>query len=322
VGARRPVEADTVSRRFGEVVALHELSFQVGDGELFGVVGPDGAGKTTLLRILAGILPPTDGDVRVLGWSMVSASEGPKSQLAYMPQRFGLYEDLTVDENLSFYADLYRVPRSERPARLERLFHFSGLGPFRGRLAGNLSGGMKQKLALSCCLIHEPTLLLLDEPTFGVDPVSRRELWLILHEMVARGVTLVVSTSYLDEAERCDRVLLLNEGRLMEMDTPGRLVATLPGVLVEVRVAEPRRARDLLRRLGEVEGATLFGENLRVVLSSVEGWDAAEVALIEAGLELHQVRRIEPSLEDVFTHRMAGRGGAQASASIGASGHE
>ncbi|HSL85264.1 MAG TPA: ABC transporter ATP-binding protein, partial [Thermoanaerobaculia bacterium] len=200
-----------------------DLSFEVEEGELFGLVGPDGAGKTTTLRMLAGVLRPSAGDATVAGVSMARQPERAKPRIAYMSQRFGLYADLTVSENLQFYADLYRVPRAERAERLERLFGFSGLGPFRDRLAGRLSGGMKQKLGLSCALVHRPEVLLLDEPTFGVDPVSRRELWLIVHGMVAEGVTDVVSNAYLDEAERFDRLALLHQGRLLALDTPRAL---------------------------------------------------------------------------------------------------
>jgi ABC-2 type transport system ATP-binding protein len=189
------IQVHALTRRFGELTAVDRLSFEVRKGELFGLVGPDGAGKTTTLRMLAGVLRPTEGDATLAGLSVARNPEAVKHRLAYMSQRFGLYADLTVLENLSFYADLYRVPRSERPARLERLFQFSNLAPFKDRLAGKLSGGMKQKLGLSCALIHQPEILLLDEPTFGVDPVSRRELWLIVHEMVAEGVTAVVSTA-------------------------------------------------------------------------------------------------------------------------------
>ena len=206
------VTVDGLTRRFGAFTALDALSFQVAAGELFGIVGPDGAGKTTTLRVLAGVLPPTAGDATVVGTSVSRDPEGVKHHIAYMSQRFGLYGDLTVRENIEFYADLYGVPRRERPRRLERLYAFSQLGQFEGRLAANLSGGMKQKLSLSCALVHEPEVLLLDEPTFGVDPISRRELWLIVHEMVAGGMTAVVSTAYLDEAERCDRVALLHKG--------------------------------------------------------------------------------------------------------------
>ena len=222
-------------RQYGPVTAVAGLDLAVGHGELFGVVGPDGAGKTTLLRMLAGVLRPTAGDALIDGVSVARDPERVKHHLAYMSQRFGLYADLTVAENIAFYADLYRVPKAERPARLEQLYAFSGLGPFTGRLAGALSGGMKQKLSLCCALIHRPPLLLLDEPTFGVDPISRRDLWLIIHGMVARGTTVIASTAYLDEAERCDRVLLLHEGRAIGLDTPEGLQGGRP--LEEVFIA-------------------------------------------------------------------------------------
>ncbi len=235
-----------LGRRFGEVRAIEGVSFEVRAGELFGVVGPDGAGKTTLLRMLAGVLRPDAGDARLHGVSVVRDPEAVKHEIAYMPQRFGLYTDLTVMENLDFYADLYGVPAAERRERGERLFHFSNLGPFKDRLAGALSGGMRQKLALSCALIHMPKILLLDEPTFGVDPISRRDLWLIVHEMVEEGVTAVVSTAYLDEAERFDRVALLHRGRLLALDAPARLQPSLAGEMLVVEVESARAARELL----------------------------------------------------------------------------
>jgi ABC-2 type transport system ATP-binding protein len=228
------VAVDGLTRRFGAVTALDALSFDVAPGELFGIVGPDGAGKTTTLRVLAGVLPPTAGDATVAGASVARDPERVKRHIAYMSQRFGLYGDLTVRENIDFYADLYGVPRRDRARRLERLYAFSQLGQFEGRLAAALSGGMKQKLSLCCALVHEPEVLLLDEPTFGVDPISRRELWLVVHEMVAGGMTAVVSTAYLDEAERCDRVALLHQGRLAALDAPAALQARLAG-----RVADP-----------------------------------------------------------------------------------
>jgi ABC-2 type transport system ATP-binding protein len=217
------IRAESLTRRFGATIGVDAISFDVHAGELFGIVGPDGAGKTTTMRMLAGVLPPTSGDAHVNGVSVARDPEGVKVHIAYMSQRFGLYEDLTVAENIAFYADLYRVPRSERDVRLQRLYAFSNLGDFKHRLAGKLSGGMKQKLSLCCALVHHPRILLLDEPTFGVDPISRRDLWLILHEMVAEGMTVVVTTSYLDEAERCDRVALLHAGRIIALDEPEAL---------------------------------------------------------------------------------------------------
>jgi ABC-2 type transport system ATP-binding protein len=213
-----------LTRRFGALTAVDTLTLDVPPGTLFGLVGPDGAGKTTTLRMLAGILRPSAGDALVGGVSVARDPEGVKPHIAYMSQRFGLYADLTVRENLEFYADLYAVPAAERPARLERLFRFSRLGPFQDRPAGKLSGGMRQKLALSCALIHHPQILLLDEPTFGVDPISRRELWAIVRDMVAEGMTVLVATSTREEADRCDRIALLESGRL----APGERMPAAP----------------------------------------------------------------------------------------------
>lgn len=299
------VAADALGRRFGELTAVDGLSFEVRRGELFGLVGPDGAGKTTTLRMLAGVLPPSAGDARVRGHSVAREPEAVKPHLAYMAQRFGLYEDLTVRENLEFYADLYRVPKRERPARLQRLYHFSRLAEFQHRLAGALSGGMKQKLSLSCALVHHPELLLLDEPTFGVDPISRRDLWLIVHQMVAEGVTVIVSTSYLDEAERCDRVALLHQGRLLALDAPERLQRALPGTLLALTAADPRAARDALRAQPGVRRASLFGETLHVLLHPGVPAAAVRDALAAVGVEVHTLAPFAPSLEDVFLDLVA-----------------
>jgi ABC-2 type transport system ATP-binding protein len=293
------VEIDRLRRTFGSLVAVDDLTLRVQTGSLFGIVGPDGAGKTTTMRMLAGVLRPTSGSARIAGVEVSRDPEGVKPRIAYMAQRFGLYEDLTVAENLDFYADLYRVPTDQRPKRLERLYAFSRLGEFSDRLAGKLSGGMKQKLALSCCLIHQPEVLLLDEPTFGVDPISRRELWLILHEMVREGVTAVVSTSYMDEAERCDRVLMLDRGRSLALDAPAALQGSLSGTLIALRADRPRVARDLLHALPHVRAATLFGDTVHVFL---EHGDASELAsmLRSKGIAVEGARAVEPSLEDVF----------------------
>jgi ABC-2 type transport system ATP-binding protein len=296
-----------LTRRFGDQAAVDELSFDVESGELFGIVGPDGAGKTTTLRMLAGILRPTAGTAFIHGIDVRENPEGVKPHIAYMAQRFGLYEDLTVQENLDFYADLYRVPRAERPARLERLYRFSRLDEFSSRLVGKLSGGMKQKLSLSCCLIHHPDVLLLDEPTFGVDPISRRELWLILHEMVAEGITVVVSTSYLDEAERCERVVLMDRGRALALDRPWVLQASLDGTLISVRSDAPRRTRDALRAMDGVRSAALFGDSVHALLPTGLAPDSVTEAMVAAGLGPRDVEEIDPSLEDVFIHLVGGR---------------
>ena len=299
------VELQQLTRRFNEVVAVDALTLEVRAGELFGIVGPDGAGKTTTLRMLAGVLRPTSGDALVLGLSVAKQAEAVKKDVAYMSQRFGLYEDLTVRENITFYADLYGVPKHERPARLERLYHFSNLGEFEHRLAGNLSGGMKQKLSLCCALIHQPKVLLLDEPTFGVDPISRRELWLILHEMVSEGVTIIVTTSYLDEAERCDRVAMLHEGKLLALDAPAALQARLAGHAVAVRAEPLYGARDAVRHATGIATASLFGDTLHVILRERGDTSAVTAALQQAHVRVDKVEAIEPSLEDVFISLVA-----------------
>lgn len=214
------IKAASLTRKFGDLTAVDNLNFQIEEGEIFGLVGPDGAGKTTTIRLLTGILEPTAGDAWVCEKHIVKQSEALKENIAYMSQRFGLYEDLTVMENIEFYADLYCVPSEQRPARLNRLFEFSGLAPFKKRLARNLSGGMKQKLGLACALIHTPKVLFLDEPTNGVDPVSRRDFWRILYQLLKEKVTILFSTCYLDEAERCKRVGLIHKGRLLRCDVP------------------------------------------------------------------------------------------------------
>jgi len=295
------VEIRDLTRRFGPVTAVDRLTLTIPRGELFGLVGPDGGGKTTTLRMLAGILAPTEGDALVAGHSIRTAPEAVKNRIAYMSQRFGLYGDLTVLENLLFYADLFEVTRKERAPRIERLLGFSNLTPFKGRLADKLSGGMKQKLGLACALIHTPELLLLDEPTNGVDPVSRRDFWRILYEMLKEGVTIAVTTAYLDEAERCNRVGLMHQGRLLALDTPGRVKSLMAGDLIEILVTEAWRAREVLGGVAEAKGVTLFGRRLHVVVEDIaRDLPAVQAALEAAGLDPREARRIVPSLEDVF----------------------
>lgn len=295
------IETRELSRSFGPVTAVDRLSLTVPRGELFGLVGPDGGGKTTTLRMLAGILPPSAGEALVAGHSIRTDPEGLKAEIAYMSQRFGLYGDLTVRENLHFYADLFEVPRRERAARIERLLGFSRLAPFQDRLAEALSGGMKQKLGLACALIHTPALLLLDEPTNGVDPVSRRDFWRILYAMLREGVTILVTTAYLDEAERCNRVGLMHRGRLLALDAPDRIKAAMPGELLEITVADAWGARQALAALPPVRGVTLFGHRLHVAVEeAARDLPAILAALEAAGLEPRDPRRVVPSLEDVF----------------------
>lgn len=293
-------------RTFGATVAVDTLDLAVAEGEIFGLVGPDGAGKTTIMRMLTGILPPTAGTAQVAGFDVHREAEPLKEHIGYMSQRFGLYPDLTVAENIGFYADIYSVPAGERAERTERLLGFSNLTPFKQRLAGNLSGGMKQKLGLACALIHTPRVLFLDEPTNGVDPVSRRDFWRILYQLVRDGVTIFVSTAYLDEAERCNRLALLHQGRLLGVGTPDEVKKMMPGSLLEVRTSEPRRTAALLRE--QLAGVTvgLFGDRVHLVApDAARAGSRARELIAAAGLELLSLRPIEPSLEDVFVAVLA-----------------
>jgi ABC-2 type transport system ATP-binding protein len=294
-------------RVFGGVVAVEALDLEVAEGEIFGLVGPDGAGKTTTMRMLTGILEPSGGSATVAGFDIARDAEKLKDHVGYMSQRFGLYPDLTVMENIAFYADIYGVSPRGRAEKVERLLGFSNLTPFKQRLAGNLSGGMKQKLGLACALIHTPRVLFLDEPTNGVDPVSRRDFWRILYQLVREQVTIFVSTAYLDEAERCNRIALLDRGRLLGIGTPDEVKRLMPGTLLEVRTSAPRRTAALLReKLPEV-GVGLFGDRVHVSTRNGEGVEARVRELVaEAGLSLESVRPIEPSLEDVFVAVLAG----------------
>lgn len=295
------IDIRELSRTFGSVTAVSGLTLAVGRGELFGLVGPDGSGKTTTLRMLAGILTPSAGDATVAGCSLRKEPERLKGAIAYMSQRFGLYGDLTVLENLDFYADLFEVPGAERAARIRRLLEFSGLTPFGRRIADKLSGGMKQKLGLACALIHQPDIVLLDEPTNGVDPVSRRDFWQILYVMLKEGVTILMTTAYLDEAERCNRIGLMYQGRLLTVDTPGAVKGLLHTQLVEIGVSDGWRARQVLVGQAEAHEVTVFGQRLHVALADM-GRDLPAVlgALERAGLAPRDVRPIAPSLEDVF----------------------
>jgi ABC-2 type transport system ATP-binding protein len=302
------VSADRLTRRFGSVTAVDAVSLEVRQGEIFGLLGPDGAGKTTLFRMLSTVLEPTSGTARVAGSDIRTGAEDVKAHIGYMPQAFSLWGDLTVLENLRFIADAYDVPRTSIAPRLDRLLGFSRLGPFRHRRAENLSGGMKQKLALAATLIHEPAILLLDEPTTGVDPISRRQFWQILTELNGQGMTVVVATPYMDEAERCTRVALFHHGRVLAVDTPAGMRARLAGVVIEV-IASPRRtALAAVRALPNVQQATVFGHTLHVVVPDAAQHSVLLRALQEAGVVVERLEVITASLEDVFVSLM-GRSG-------------
>ncbi len=295
------IRAEKLTRVFGANRAVDGLSFEVEAGEIFGLVGPDGAGKTTTMRLLTTILDPTEGEAWVAGHHVASEAAAIQDEIGYMSQKFGLYPDLTVEENIDFYADVYGVSRRERAEKKDRLLAFSNLAPFRTRLADRLSGGMKQKLGLACALIHTPRVLFLDEPTNGVDPVSRRDFWRILYQLVKEGVTIFVSTAYLDEAERCTRVGLINEGRLLACDTPDRVKALMRGTILQVRSPMARHAAALLREALPACTIGLFGDRVHVVTEQVADTERTIRSL--AGPEtfpVEGIREVEPTLEDVF----------------------
>ena len=256
------LEISNLLKKFESIIAIDNLNLKIEKGEMVGLVGPDGAGKTTLMRILSAILLPTSGTARVAGYDIIKEPEKLKERIGYMPQRFGLYEDLTVMENLNFFSDIYQLTREKKEEKYKELFGFSQLEPFKDFLAGNLSGGMKQKLALSCVLLHNPEVLLLDEPTRGVDPISRRDFWGILYEQQKRGMTIFISTSYMDEAERCQRVAFLDKGELIAYDTPLRLKKIMEKALFELSCDKRREARTFLEKVEGVSGVSIFGEKI------------------------------------------------------------
>lgn len=301
--------AQGLSRRFGDLTAVADLTLSVEEGEIFGLVGPDGAGKTTVMRLLTGILEPSAGDGWVAGHHVGHQAETVKENIAYMSQRFGLYADLTVMENIGFYADIYGAARRGRARRVEELLAFSNLTPFKRRQAGKLSGGMKQKLGLACALVHTPKVLFLDEPTNGVDPVSRRDFWRILYQLLREKVTIFVSTAYLDEAERCARVAFMNKGHILAVGTPAEVKELMRGTLIEVLTPDARTAVTILRETIDAQSVGLFGDRIHIVASDPNrAINDAEAALTDAGLQVVSIRASEPSLEDVFVSVLAEEG--------------
>jgi ABC-2 type transport system ATP-binding protein len=300
---------ERLTKTFPNVRAVDHLTIDVRAGEIFGLVGPDGAGKTTTLRMLAGIMPPDAGKVTVAGFDVVRDPEGAKRHLSYMPQRFGLYEDLTVDENIRFYADLFGVRKTERAERSTQLLKAAGMSEFRTRLAGKLSGGMKQKLGLVCALIHRPKVILLDEPTTGVDPVSRRDFWRILYELISEGVAILTSTAYLDEAERCHRVALLHQGRRLFCDTPTNLKARLGKGVLSVTSSDPRRARSQLEHSEGISSLVLTGDGLHVVVDDAgRRIPEFETRLRTASVPFDAIQQVTPTIEDLFIDAVSSSG--------------
>ena len=306
------IRAEHLTKKFGDFAAVDDLSLTVSEGEIFGLVGPDGAGKTTTMRLLTSIMDPTAGEAWVAGAHVVREAETVKERIGYMSQRFGLYPDLTVRENIDFYADVYDVPRKGRKERIDRLLAFGNLGPFRRRLAGNLSGGMKQKLGLACALVHTPKVLFLDEPTNGVDPVSRRDFWRILYQLLRENVAIFISTAYLDEAERANRIGLISHGKLLACGTPEEVKQLMRGTVLEIRCREPRRAVAALREKLPADSVGLFGDRVHVVTGSPESTtDRAAAILSDAGFPVSGIRTVEPSLEDVFVSVLVGEEGGR-----------
>jgi ABC-2 type transport system ATP-binding protein len=293
-----------VGKSFGATRAVRELSLSIERGEMFGLIGPDGAGKTTTIRMVCGLLHADAGSIRVLDMDPVSDHRRLTMSVGYLSQRFSLYGDLSIDENIAFFAEIHGVGDYQRER--DRLLDMTQLTPFRARLADKLSGGMKQKLALACTLVHQPALILLDEPTTGVDPVSRREFWKLLSEFLAQGITIVMATPYLDEAERCSRVALLHQGQLLALDTPDALRAALPGAIFEVIADDHRRAFEVLRQLPAVTGVQMFGERAHARLAAAAPGEPAALAsaLEAAGLQVESIRPVTASLEDVFIARL------------------
>ena len=295
------IRAMGLTKRFGTLTAVDDLCFEVHPGEIFGLVGPDGAGKTTSLRMLASIMDPTSGTAEIAGFDVSGQSASVKDHLAYMSQRFGLYQDLTVIENINFYADMYGVPAKGREKRINELLDFSHMRPFRKRRGGNLSGGMKQKLQLVCALIHTPKVLLLDEPTNGVDPVSRRDFWRILYKLLKEKVSILVTTAYLDEAERCDRVALMAEGRIIAIGTPPQIKELMRGRILTIRSPEARKIHTLLQNNSLAADVNVFGDTVHLVCGDIAETEAECRGLLDAqGLVYGRISEAPPTLEDVF----------------------
>lgn len=306
---------DHVVKAFGTTRAVNDLSLAVAPGEMFGLIGPDGAGKTTTLRLMCGLLRPDSGAVRLFGADPFHSTRAAAASIGYVSQRFSLYGDLSIDENIAFFARLHGV--THFTDRRNRLLDLTGLLPFRDRLADKLSGGMKQKLALACTLVHEPRVLILDEPTTGVDPVSRREFWMLLAEFLSQGLTAVLATPYLDEAQKCHRVALLREGAVLALDTPDALRTMDATVMLEVVATPARQALSVLREhLGD-DGVSLFGDRLHARVSDAARGREIERWLADARITVTRVRPIVPTLEDVFIERVRQAGASEQAATPG-----
>lgn len=301
-----PIQVQSLIKKYKNIEAVRGVSFAVKSGEIFGLIGPDGAGKTSILRIIVSLLEADSGEVKFMGRMVLGNAFFVRSQVGYMPQRFSLYQDLTVEENLHFFADLFNVSRQERDSRKEQMYRFSRLGPFARRRAGDLSGGMKQKLALSCMLMHGPEVIVLDEPTFGVDPVSRQEFWQILHDLAGQGKTILITTAYMDEAAQCDRIALIFEGRILAMDAPQSLRESYGHPLYRVDLENSYRSFEKLKASGLPGQLHLFGSALHWSDKLNIGRAGFLKHCTSAGLGQPALNRIPADIEDIFLHLMNG----------------
>ena len=293
------VDIEGLKKSYNGTVAVSGIDLRVRRGEMFGLVGPDGAGKTSTIRMLCGVLDPDEGDGSILGMNVISEIQSIKREIGYLSQKFSLYGDLTVNENIEFFAEIHSV--SNYRERRDELLKFTRLTDFGNRLADRLSGGMRQKLALACTLIHQPKLILLDEPTVGVDPVSRRDFWMILSTLLKDGMTILVTTPYLDEAERCGRVALMHKGEILICDTPQRVKLTMKGAVVEVVCSDTRHAYKTLKADDTISEVQAFGDRLSVIVSDESSATAVvDTALKRGNVESESIRTVEPSLENVF----------------------
>nr|WP_231934466.1 ABC transporter ATP-binding protein [Geobacter sp. DSM 9736] len=299
----------SLGKRFGDFTAVAGISLDVRRGEIFGFLGPNGAGKSTTIRMLCGILPPSAGTGTVAGYDVVTQAEEIKKNIGYMSQRFSLYEDLTVEENIDFYSGIYRIPPDRRRSRKEWVIEMAGLAGHRRSLTGNLSGGWKQRLALGCSILHQPPVIFLDEPTSGVDPISRRQFWDLIYHLSAEGVTVFVTTHYMDEAEYCDRLGLIYRGELIALGSPAELKTQhMPEQVLEVSSERPQEAMEVLENLAGVKHAALFGQSIHVVVKEEKtGESELARALADRNFRVTAINRILPSLEDVFVSLIEAR---------------
>jgi len=294
------IKIENFKKSYGDIVAVNGVSYSVAKGEMFGLVGPDGAGKTSTIRMLTGLMRPDAGNAEVLGYDLRTQQNKIKNEIGYLSQKFSLYGDLTVDENIEFFADIHGVKNYKD--RRNKLLEFTRLTPFRDRLAEKLSGGMKQKLALACTLIHKPKIIFLDEPTTGVDPVSRRDFWKILSNLQKDGITIFMTTPYLDEAERCNRIALMNNGEIISWDTPKNVKASLKEQIVEIVCSPIRDAYNIIKAKTDYE-VQMYGDRLNVALESYDtDYSKIENLLTGNKIQIFDKRVIPPSLENVFIH--------------------